>query len=131
MVGGYALLSGLLVWAEPQEGLAAVRGNILKFQNWSQQVQDITEPNSVIVAGLTDKIFWPEREVIYALVNPIDYESVNKLLQADTPVYWFHPTWPAADLVTMNNRLDDYGLQISPMMFGWQDFSLYKISLQP
>lgn len=130
-IGCYAFLSGMLVWAEPQEGLAAVKNNIFKFQAWNQQVQAVTEPNSVIVTGITDKIFWPEREVIYSLVNPADYESVNKLLQDDTPVYWFHPTWLTRDLVTMNNRLSAYGLQIYPVQFGWQDFSLYKFSLLP
>lgn len=131
VIGSYALLSGLLVWTEPQEGLAAVRGNIMKFQSWSVEVQEITEPNSVIVSGLTDKIFWPERQVIYTLVNPVDYESVNKLLHTGIPVYWFHPTWQAADLVTMNNRLSVYGLSISAVKLGWQDFSLYKFSLTP
>lgn len=131
IIGSYAILSGLLVWAEPAEGLASIKNNIKKFEVWNQQVQDQTEPKSVIVTGLTDKIFWPERQVIYDLVNPADYVAVNKLLNAGTPIYWFHPTWPADGLVTMNKKLSDYGLALYPKAYGWQDFSLYEFSILP
>ncbi|MDZ4229982.1 MAG: glycosyltransferase family 39 protein [Candidatus Veblenbacteria bacterium] len=131
VVGGYIVLSGLLVWWEPQEGLWAVKENVNRFQVWSQEVQAVTEPNSVIVSGITDKIFWPEREVVYALVNPVDYEAIHKLLVNNIPVYWFHPTWRPADITTMNTRLSPYGLTVATKQIGWQDFSLYQFGFTP
>lgn len=130
-MGIYLVLSTLLVWWEPQEGLVQVKSNIIRFEQWNQSVQLATETNSVIVAGMTDKIFWPERQVIFDLVNPADYQAVVKLLQAQVPVYWFHPTWLSKDLVTVNNRLANQGLKVEVKKFGWQDFSLYKFKLSP
>ena len=125
------VLSGLLVWIEPAEGLAQVRDNIKRFQVWGQEVQNLTEPDSVIVAGITDKIFWPERRVIYDLINPADYVTVNKLLTAGTSVYWFHPTWWAEGLATINKRLVDYSLVLEAKTLSWQDFSLYEFKIKP
>ena len=131
IVGCYVVLSGLLVWIEPAEGLAQVRDNIKRFQVWGQEVQNLTEPDSVIVAGITDKIFWPERQVIYDLINPADYVAVNKLLTAGTSVYWFHPTWRAEGLATINKRLVDYSLVLEAKTLSWQDFSLYEFKIKP
>ena len=126
LVGCYAVLSALLVWWEPAEGLAQVRANVQRFEVWAGEGRALTEADSVIVTGMTDKLFWPERKVIYDLVNPADYEAVGKLLAWGTPVYWFHPTWFQDDFNYVNQRLSAFGLELTPRQYGWQDFSLYK-----
>jgi hypothetical protein len=130
VIGVYLVFSTALVWWHPSEGLAQVKANVQRFNDWNIQMQRQTKPDSVIVTGLTDKIFWPERDVIYALVNPVDYESIGKLLTSGRSVYWFHPTWRADDLVTMNRRLANYGLSLTAQSLAWQDFSLYRLTLK-
>jgi len=120
------VLSMNLVLAEPQEGLWQIRSNIVRFESWSQQVQKLTEVDSVIVTGSTDKLFWPERQVIYALTRAQDYQAVRSLLDARVPVYSFHPTYSSADITYLNVQLSGFGLRLEPVRYGFQDFSLYR-----
>lgn len=131
IVGSYLVLSVSLVWWRPEEGLLWVRANIKRFQQWNEEVRLLTEDNSVIVTGFTDKIFWPDRQVIYNLSNRDDFRSAVELLRSHVPVYWFHPTWRPSEFVVIQRRLSDYGLFLTPLKYGWYDFSLYKLSLIP
>ncbi len=129
LFGGYIILSINLVWWEPLEGLGQIKANVKRFENWNREVQALTEPNSVIVTGLTDKIFWPERSVIYNLASSTDYQAVVRLVQNQIPVYWFRSTLRPDDLKRINLNLKNYNLGLAIKQYGWQDFSLYQFYL--
>ena len=125
VIGCFVVLSWNLVLNEPQEGLRQVRANVRRFESTAQAVRALVPEGSVIVSGITDKFFWPERDVVLDLVRPADYRAVERLLARNVPVFWFHPTWVPSDLARVNQRLSYYGLELVPGAHGFQGFSLY------
>ncbi|MFA4937577.1 MAG: hypothetical protein WC575_04840, partial [Patescibacteria group bacterium] len=95
-----------------------------------QLVQSLTPYDSVIVSGITDKFFFPERQVIFDLYNDQDYRSLNNLLQAEVIVYNFHSTWPELDLEYYNqSKIKQYNLKLEPVKLNIGEHSLYQYQL--
>lgn len=131
-VASYVLLSALAVLFEPQEGLLQVRKNVRRFEQVAQLVEARTEPGSVIVTdGITDKLFWPEREVLVS-EEPVQHlTSIRHLLEVGKHVYRFHPTWSPKDIAYLNNRrLKAEGLVVEPVVPGLDGYSLYRFRLR-
>lgn len=125
----YVGASAYLVWWQPLEGLQAIRSNIMRFENISESVQGLTESDSLIVVERTDKIFWPERNVIFALANSNDFAKVSQLLNAGKNVYKFQPVLSAKDLDDLNQDwLAKYYLELEPVTEqNWSGYTLYRI----
>ena len=129
VLGVFIFLSWQLVMTESQEGLIKIKQNIKRFENASLQVQAVTPADAVIVTGITDKFFFPERQVMVDLYNERDLESVGRLLRAQVPVYNFHITWPAADFDYYNNQLAEHNLSLEPVLQPIGEHSLYQYHL--
>ena len=130
IVALYAALSVNLVWLDPIEGLGVIRQNIKRFETTSREVRALIPAPAVIVAGRTDKFFWPERAVIYELKTDNNFATVADLIKNNRPVYNFHATWRPLDLAAENVWLARHNLQLLPVQYGWQDFSLYQYKLR-
>jgi len=109
--------------------LIKIKQNIKRFENASLQVQAVTPADAVIVTGITDKFFFPERQAMVDLYNERDLESVGRLLRAQVPVYNFHITWPAADFDYYNNQLAEHNLSLEPVLQPIGEHSLYQYHL--
>lgn len=127
----YVALSSYLVLWEPSEGLRAIGANLRRFETVNQQITSLTRSDSVILTDITDKIFWPERNVMVSSTPAQDYAAVKTLLTAGLPVYQFHATWLPRDLAHLNQgSLAQFGLSLAPAEYGFQDFSLYRFALK-
>ncbi len=132
IVGGFVVLSVALVIFEPQEGLVAVRRNVQRFTSIAAIVEANTPARSVIVTdGITDKLFWPDRQVLVS-DEPVQYlGAIRRLLEADVPVYRWHPTWGPQDINYLNSRkLKVEHLAIEPVVVGLDGYSLYRFRLR-
>ncbi len=128
LIGIYVVCSVYLVWWQPLEGLAVIRGNVIRFEQISLAIQKNTEFDSVIVAERTDKMFWPARQVIFALANDSDFTAVKNIIQSGKKVYKFQPTLSVKELGDLNKVwLGQYYLQLLPVGHGWSGYSLYQI----
>jgi hypothetical protein len=130
LIGVYLILSVRLVVFDPEEGLLQIRRNIKRFEAVNKTVQQLTESNSVILTTITDKFFWPEREVMVSSPQQVELVTIKNLLENSIPVYNFHPTWLPKDLNYLNtNKLKQLGLVLQPVVYGFQDHSLYRFTL--
>lgn len=114
-------------WAGSDE---AIRALIVKSQLTRNQwdlILSKTERNSVIITKYQDKLFFPERKVIYGLFDDVgmirEYAKIAKKL----PTYFYNFTFTPADLKYLNERrLPALGLQLKPVLTIY-DFTLYKL----
>ena len=126
----FLIMSGYLVMYDSEEGLLKIKQNVIRFDQTGQLVQSLTPDDSVIVSGITDKFFFPERQVIFDLYNDQDYRSLNNLLQAEVIVYNFHSTWPELDLEYYNqSKIKQYNLKLEPVKLNIGEHSLYQYQL--
>lgn len=128
----YVLLSIVFTVFEPQEGLLQISRNVRRFEFTSLEVRRVTEPDSIVVTDwITDKLFWPNREVLVS-EEPVQHlAAIRKLLEAGKKVYRFHPTWSAKDLAYLNNRrLKLDGLKVGPVLQGLDGYGLYRFELR-
>ncbi|MFH1866846.1 MAG: glycosyltransferase family 39 protein [Patescibacteria group bacterium] len=130
VISAYLLLSWQLVMLDPEEGLIKIKQNIIRFEQTGQQVQALTSPEAVIVTGITDKFFYPERQVIVDLYKENDFFSVAKLIKAGIPVYHFHNTWHPAEFENyINEQLEPFELSLKPVSHDLGTHSLYQYYL--
>ncbi len=108
-----------------EEGLKAVRQNVWRFDNESSLVRAATPENSVIVSGITDKFFWPERQVIVELSDN-DYVAVVGLLKAGVSVYNYRQTLSNESMVRENSNLEQFSLKFENTIVDNGDYSLYE-----
>jgi len=116
-----------LVMLDREEGLVRVKENLKTYQQIAKGVFDRTQENSIIVAESMDKVFFPDRRVIYKLNNQLDYDRIKKLIAGGYPVYYFHFTKSQPDLDYLNNNVFlGYGLAISQSLIDFGNQSLYR-----
>lgn len=136
-IGGIVLALMLLVMVffsvkltvfDNQEGVLKVKENIFHYQDISRQVFDMTEENAVIVANRSDKIFFPERRVIFKLISQDDLQGLSNILDENVPVYVFNITYPEKDINYLNNKkFAEFGFKISEPIKTFGELSLYKL----
>lgn len=132
LAASFIVLSGILTIFEPQEGLLQIRRNVRRFEATATLVREQTEPGSVIVTDwLTDKLFWPERDVVVS-EEPVQHlAAIKHLLESGKRVYRFHPTWSPKDMAYLNSRrLKADGLKVEPVLQGIDGYSLYRFRLR-
>ncbi len=77
-----------LIWAG-DDGLLATRVNIIRMASIKEAVLKMTEPNAVIISDRgSDKMFFPDRRVIYDLRDQYNWPQYEKLVSL-APAYYY------------------------------------------
>ncbi len=136
-LGGVILSSALLIlitglsirgtFFAPEDGLIQVRTNLLRYNEIKESVLELTEADSVIIVDRADKIFFPDRAVLYPLRDEKTYELMPRIALR-TQIYYYGITFPDTDIEYLNDRkLAELGLRID-LIESFDEESLYKIS---
>ncbi len=121
-----ALLGARATFLSPDDGLIYARQNLVRSVEIKSEVLSLTEEDSVIVVDHGDKIFFPERAVIYPLRSDHTYEMMPSIVLRN-PLYYYGITFPETDLEYLNTkRLAELGLQIE-LIQTFDEESLYRI----
>lgn len=121
-----AALSVNSVYFSLDDGLLAVKDNLEKNHKTKLEVLKITDPKDIIITARQDKIFFPERQVLYA-------EKINddKLLSGVSALntrefYYYTIGFNTEEFVKINHALRFYGLRLKRIeIFGKE--VLYKL----
>ena len=88
----FASLSANAVLYSGPESLYSVRDTVMKYHNISKQVRAITEDNSVIITSYNDKLFFPERKIIFYWQDLEYLENISTIARV-VPVYFYSIDW--------------------------------------
>ncbi len=84
------LLSVRSVLLDPLVGLAQVRTTVVKMIRSNATVQNATEANAVIIAGYSDKVFFPDRFVMVQIPqDPAQRDTAFARILSRTPLYFY------------------------------------------
>lgn len=123
----FALSSKQLVFGPGQESLATSIRNGEKSQWQQERILKLTERNSVIITKYQDKLFFPERKVVYGLFNEDAMIRQYAILARRLPTYFYSFTFPKNDLQFLNKRrLPKLGLRLQEIAT-LDEFTLYKL----
>ena len=116
-----------VVFLTPQDGLMAEAVVLQQSRTIHDAVIKLTEQNAIIIVDRGDKLFFPDRAVLYPLRDPNTFALLPKLASLG-PTYYYGITLPATDLNYLNaDKLKGVGLTFQPVQtFGIE--SLYKIA---
>lgn len=123
----FAFFSRQLVFGVGAESLTAniVKSKISRVQQ--EEVLSLTERNSVIITKYQDKLFFPERKVVYGLFDDDGMLEQYSILAHRLPTYFYSFTFSDNDLQYLNNRrLPANGLKLNKIKT-FNEFSLYKL----
>ncbi len=130
IIGIHILLSWWMTYHSSDDSLAQVKANIIRFEETNKIITELTPDNAVIISGITDKFFFPQRQVIVELVTDNDYQSVVKLLQNKISVYQFRTPIAATELKNkIAPTLESYGMMLTPVKVNIGEHVLYKYNL--
>jgi hypothetical protein len=119
------VMSAHAVWFSSEDGLSAVKESLRRGEEIKTGVLREVGPRDVIITGRQDKLFFPERKVIYAekLTGAI-LKDIFYLGGRD--FYYFSIGIGAQDLRGMNDVLQKYGYRLERVaIFGKE--VLYKL----
>ncbi len=119
-----------IVMLDPEEGLFQVSRNLNSYKKIAKAVINQTESRSIIIADTMDKVFFPERRVIFRLNTSSDYDRIQELIKAGWPVYYFYFTRSPEELARFNERYFlSHGLKVAPSDLSFNQQSLYPVRL--
>ncbi|MCR4280588.1 MAG: glycosyltransferase family 39 protein, partial [Candidatus Komeilibacteria bacterium] len=126
------MVSGVLgygdVYADKQEGLIAVSDNIAQYKIMANIVMDNTEADSIIISRRHDKVFFPDRTVIFDLFYEIDYQRTKRLMDS-YPVYMWDWQYSAEKLDDLNRRTyEPEGVTLQSTGHKYNNFMLYRMT---
>lgn len=78
-----------------EENLLAVKATVLDYYRINRLVTDLTESEAIIISSYHDKVFFPQRRVIFYWQEPRYLDNISRLA-AVVPIY-FYSINPAAD----------------------------------
>lgn len=129
LAGGFIFLLVMSVYTaffSLDDGLSAVKNNLENNYEVKMAVMDIVGPEDIIIAGRQDKIFFPERTVLYApkLASPRLLYDLKKMKNKN---FYYFAIGPAAEeFYTMGNIARIYGFRLKRVaIFGKE--ALYKL----
>jgi hypothetical protein len=102
----FFLLSFNTLFFRDEESLLAVKNNLLEYEKISNQVFNLTEPDSAIITERSDKIFFPERKII--TIFNFDFQALIK----KTPVYYYTYTGDEDIQKLKDNELGPRGVDL-------------------
>ncbi len=123
------LVLGLNIHAtflQGEDGLITMRRQLQESAAIQESVLRLTPGDAVIIVDRADKLFFPERRVVYPLRDEATYEAMPVLV-SHVPLYYYGITFPQTDLDYLNDsRLKRMGLQIE-LIQTYDQESLYHI----
>jgi hypothetical protein len=120
-------LSVRAVFYQVDDGIVAVAATLDRSQDIKERVLAQTESDAVIIVDRADKVFFPERRVLYPLRDASTYELMPRL-ERRVPLYYYGVTFPDIDMNYLNtSKLKDLGLRIE-LLETFDEESLYRIS---
>lgn len=122
----FMVLSVYTVFFSQDDGLLAVKQNLEINYAVKEEILKITGPDDIIITGRQDKIFFPERTVIYTqkISDPRLLYNLRKIKNRN---FYYYGIGPAAEeFYTMGNIARIYGFRLSRIaIFGKE--VLYKL----
>ncbi|MDD4995667.1 MAG: hypothetical protein PHW53_04375 [Patescibacteria group bacterium] len=91
------------MWGE-DEGLVYVRKNLWRYEAVAERVMQITPDDALIVTDRSDKIFFPERKIVYPFRGRDSYEIFSKMYFA-VPLYYYGVAFSEDELADINARV--------------------------
>jgi len=123
----FAVMSAYVVFTSPQEGLFAVRENLIRYEGEVDVVLAATEEDALIVVDRADKLLFPARRVMYPLRDDETYTTLGKLKDS-APLYYFGITLPEEDVTYLRDvRLAPLGLSVEHVV-SFAEESLYRFT---
>jgi hypothetical protein len=123
-----ALIGGnfYTVFFSSNDALWPMRVRLARAAEIRGRVLTLTEVDAVIIVDRADKLFFPDRRVIYPLRDEKTYALMLQIV-ALVPLYYYGITLPQADIDYLNgDKLKAMGLQID-FVENFGEESLYKI----
>jgi len=124
-----AFLSMLAVYFSPDDGLLMVKNNLLQNYKVKTAAEKLVEPNDVIITSRQDKIFFPERKILYIrdikdFKRPELFLNISELGGRD--FYYYGIGLRAKEFFELNEMLKIYGFKMERVdIFGKE--VLYKL----
>ncbi len=112
-LGVYILSSVNLVMFHGEESIISVKNNLLKYSDVNKEIVDLTNDSDIIITRYYDKVFFPERRVIY--MDKDDYSVFSKIVKIiDTNnIYYYNNQINKDDVDYINNRkIKDFQIMI-------------------
>jgi hypothetical protein len=109
----FALVSFNIVFVKGEESILRVRDNILNYKKEAQEIYNITEEDSIIISRYEDKIFFPDRKVVF--FNPNNYGAFEGLVKIidENRIYFYDKFIPQKDLDYINNKkINHLGIEV-------------------
>jgi len=120
-------LSIRVAFLSPQDGIVAAANGLVESRATRDTVNALTETNSVIIVDRADKIFFPDRRVLYPLRDDATYALMPRIALR-VPLYYYGITLPQTDVDYLNgDRLAKLGLKID-VVRTFRIETLYRIS---
>lgn len=116
-------------WAvkSQRDGLRALGNTLQSYYQRYEKVDSLIEKNAILITDRSDKIFFPQYQVIVFWWNYDIFTSVKKLAD-DQPVYYFS-LMPEAQVDQLNqDYLNELDMFFSQPQIIDSEFSLYKLT---
>ncbi len=105
--------SAAIVFWQTDESVLSMQKNLQSYGETKEKIISSTEENSVIIASYFDKILFPERRVVYNIVEDYIQKNLPALVSRE-PVY-LYSLFPPEDINYLNEKkLLQYNLEILP-----------------
>ena len=87
---GVVSLTAITVLGDPLYGLNKIKSDVKEYQSINTKTVSLTEDNAIIIAGVADKVFYPERRVIVQYEpNSAKYRQNIQLVAHRAPLYCY------------------------------------------
>lgn len=119
------LSSVKLAFYSKHDGLWSNLDNLKKYNEQYQAVSQIIDKGSVVISARSDKVFFPEYQVIVPQGDLPLWPRVRNIINL-VPVYYYTDK-DSQSLAVDQQELDKLNLTLQDMGKIWHNFSLYKI----
>ncbi|MEA3272276.1 MAG: hypothetical protein U9P90_01245 [Patescibacteria group bacterium] len=116
LVALFFYFSFFSVFYSEDEGIFQVKQTLAGYDLRSQEVLELTEEDAIIITDRSDKLFFPERRIIYPLRSARTYNLIPKLIDF-VPIYYYG--------ISLSEE-EDIEIEMQEMK-RWGNESLYEI----
>ncbi len=115
-----------IVYLSGHDNLIKSKQNIKDYNKINQEIINLTKANAIIISQRSDKIFFPERNVIGRFQLEEDISYLINLLNAKIPLYYY--AYEGDEYIyELNYFLEEFGLVLIPEMQATEKETLYAI----
>jgi len=123
-----SFVSVIFVLFGSEEGLMNTLSKTKEAKSAYQQVLNLTEDDAVVITRYYDKIFFPERKVVYGALDDINMNKLYAQISKRAPLYYFTFSLPDDAIDYLNDRrLKESELQIRKVKLIDSNFTLYEL----